>query len=67
MPIYTYRCKDCGAKFELLEGMTSERTELKCKKCNSKKIERTFEAFSVGKGNSSSGPSCATGTCPTCF
>jgi putative FmdB family regulatory protein len=68
MPIYTYICKDCKARFELLVGMTSEKTELKCEKCGSKNIERTFEAFSVGKGGSgSSGPSCPTGTCPTCF
>ncbi len=67
MPIYTYMCKDCKEKFELLVGMTHEKTELKCEKCGSKNIERTFGAFSVGKGNSSAGPSCPTGTCPTCF
>ena len=67
MPIYTYMCKNCNEKFELLVGMTYEKTELKCKQCGSKNIERTFEAFSVGKGNSSAGSSCPTGTCPTCF
>ena len=54
MPIYTYMCKDCKESFELLVGMTSEKTEFKCKKCGSKNIERTFEAFSVGKGGSGS-------------
>lgn len=28
MPIYTYACKDCGEKFDLLIGVTSERVEL---------------------------------------
>jgi len=70
MPVYTYICKDCGEKFDLLIGVTSEETELKCKKCNSRNIDKILSSFSVGNsGNksSSSGPSCPTGTCPTGF
>lgn len=69
MPVYTYICKDCGEKFDLLMGVTSEKPELKCKKCNSENIERLLSAFSVGgsRDESSSGPSCPTGTCPTSF
>ena len=66
MPIYTYICKDCREKFDLLVGVTSEKVELKCKKCNSKNIEKTIGSFSVGSpsGKSgSSGSSCPTGTC----
>ena len=40
MPIYTYVCKDCNEKFDLLVGVMSEKTEIKCKKCNSKNIKR---------------------------
>ena len=69
MPIYTYICKGCGKKFDLLVGVTSEKVELKCKKCGSKNIEKTLGTFIVGNpgDKSSSGPSCPTGTCPTCF
>lgn len=69
MPVYTYICKDCNEKFDLLIGVTSEKSELKCKRCNSKNIERLFSAFSVGgsRDKFSSGPSCPTGTCPTSF
>ncbi|MEA3328360.1 MAG: zinc ribbon domain-containing protein [Candidatus Omnitrophota bacterium] len=71
MPIYSYICKDCKEKFDLLAGVTSEKTELKCKKCGSKNIEKTFASFSVGDSSNSksksSGSSCSTGTCPTCF
>lgn len=66
MPIYIYLCKDCGEKFDLLVGVTSEKVELKCKKCNSSNIERRFSSFSVGTSGgktSSSGPSCPTGVC----
>ncbi|MCK5306821.1 MAG: zinc ribbon domain-containing protein [Candidatus Omnitrophica bacterium] len=62
MPVYTYICEDCGEKFDLLIGMTSEKVELKCSKCGSKKIKKTFSSFSV-KSSSSSGPSCPTGAC----
>jgi len=70
MPIYSYVCKDCGEKFDLLIGITSEKTELKCKKCNSSRIDRALSSFSVGNSggkSGSSGPSCPTGTCPTGF
>ena len=70
MPIYTYTCKDCGEKFDLLIGITSEKTKLKCKKCNSKNIDKILSSFSVGNSGgkfNSSGPSCPTGTCPTGF
>ncbi|MCK4859500.1 MAG: hypothetical protein KAS87_02960 [Candidatus Omnitrophica bacterium] len=67
MPVYSYICKDCGGKFDLLIGITSEKVELKCKKCNSKNIEKTLGAFNMGGSGSkfnSSGSSCPTGTCP---
>jgi len=67
MPIYTYECKDCGEKFDLLVGVTSKKTELKCRKCNSKNIQKTISSFSVGNKTGSSGSSCSTGTCPTCL
>lgn len=66
MPIYTYICKDCGEKFDLLIGMTMEKPELQCKKCGSKNIEKTLGLFSVGGFEGKSGPSgssCPTGTC----
>ena len=65
MPIFTYRCKDCGAKFDLLVGVVAEQEEMKCKKCSSKNIEKTFATFGVGSSSSSSSSSssCPTGTC----
>ena len=66
MPIYTYVCKDCDEKFDLLIGVTSEKAELKCEKCGSKNIEKILSSFSVGNSgskSSSSGPSCPTGMC----
>ena len=63
MPIFTYICKDCGQKFDLLIGVNLEKARLKCIKCDSKNIEKSLSAFSVG--NAGSGDSCSTGSCPT--
>ena len=72
MPVYSYICKDCGSKFDLLVGVVSRDEEKICKKCGSKNIEKLFASFGVnvssGKSDSGlSGPSCPTGTCPTCY
>lgn len=66
MPLYSYVCKKCGNKFDLLIGVTSGKPEIKCKECGSKDVERALEGFSVGKsgGKDCSGPSCSSGNCP---
>jgi putative FmdB family regulatory protein len=70
MPVYTYVCKDCSEKFDLLIGVSSEKPELKCVKCAGRNIKRVLSAFSVGSSGSargSSGSGCPTGICPTGF
>ncbi|MBD3264500.1 MAG: zinc ribbon domain-containing protein [Candidatus Omnitrophica bacterium] len=67
MPLYSYTCKGCGKNFDLLVGVTSEKTELKCQECGSKSIKRIFGSFSLGTSNKdkgSSASSCPAGTCP---
>ena len=64
MPIYSYECKDCGAKFDMLVGVGAGEEELKCKKCKSKNVQKILATFNTGSGNgSSSAPVCPTGTC----
>jgi putative FmdB family regulatory protein len=69
MPIFSYICKDCNNKFDLLEGVTQEKVKKACPKCSSVKIEKTFAAFGVGKSDRS-GPPCgipdAGGSCSSC-
>jgi len=62
MPIYTYVCKDCNEKFDVLVGVTSNESDIKCPKCGSKNINMGFGKFSVGSSDSAGG-SCPTGTC----
>ncbi len=63
MPVYTYECKDCGQKFELLVGVGAGNEEIKCKKCNSKNVQKIPTVFNAGSGRSSSSSGCPTGNC----
>ncbi|TKJ31780.1 MAG: FmdB family transcriptional regulator [Chloroflexi bacterium B3_Chlor] len=45
MPIYEYRCHDCGEKFEKLVRTSSDRTELSCPNCGSKQAEKLMSLF----------------------
>ncbi len=40
MPIYEYRCRDCGAKSSFLVGMTSTPVDIVCERCGSKRLDK---------------------------
>ena len=71
MPIYEYKCKKCGHKFEHLARTLSDVAD-KCPKCGARKPEKQFSTFSASVHESGSAcstgscgtPSCPTGTCP---
>ncbi len=56
MPIYEYKCKDCGSKFEVLVYSNSEKVI--CEKCGSDDPERLMSGFAASGFTSSSGSSC---------
>ena len=45
MPVFEFRCGDCGVKFSALVGMTAERDDLSCPKCSSKNASRLVSRF----------------------
>lgn len=46
MPIYDFRCKDCGKKFTVMVGI-SDRDKVSCPECKSGKVEQLISACSV--------------------
>jgi putative FmdB family regulatory protein len=63
MPIYEYRCKDCGHVTAFLERPGAKKRHA-CEKCGSPRTAKRFSTFAVHAGTSSSGDSsCPTGTC----
>jgi putative FmdB family regulatory protein len=65
MPIFEYKCKQCGHTMEVLQR-GSRSSPGRCERCGGKTLQKLFSTFSTGQGSSSadSGGSCPTGTCP---
>lgn len=60
MPLYLYRCRECGKRFEKLVSI-AERENVKCESCGGG-VERVYEgscAFGKKAGGGCSGKSCA--------
>lgn len=49
MPIYEYRCKECGKRNSLLVLSISNPPPLACKHCRSAKLERVMSRFAAPK------------------
>ncbi len=55
MPIYEYKCKKCGDKFELRLGLFHNNKSVKCPKCGSDDPERVISSFMTDCSSSRSG------------
>jgi putative FmdB family regulatory protein len=55
LPIYEYECLNCGARFELLRGISDSDRSIKCPKCGKEKVRRVFSTFAT-PGSSSCAP-----------
>lgn len=60
MPIFEYRCKECGTQFEALV-LSSKSEEIECEKCGSRNTEKLMSTFS--SAGQSQGSSAASGGC----
>ena len=70
MPIYEYRCQDCGSKFEKLVRRAAEAYEVECPSCGQKHLQQELSTFAAHANSGASKksadlPPCAGGTCPT--
>jgi len=57
MPLYEYRCKNCGEVFDKLRPLSRADGETRCPRCDSQETERqlsTFATSGCGGGGSSS-------------
>ncbi len=57
MPIYEYKCRKCGHKFEKL---VFGEEKIKCPKCQSGMVKKLISAPNIGKNPKSNN------TCSTC-
>jgi len=56
MPLYEYRCEDCGAAYEQLRRMSEADQDLECPECHSKHVERQISSFACA--GTTSGAAC---------
>ncbi len=63
MPIFEYKCQDCGAQFEKI--ITSSSSDVVCGRCASPHVDKLISLFAVARG-SHSAPSLDDGPCRTC-
>ncbi len=51
MPLFEFKCDDCGTQFE---EIVSRDTTVTCPKCGASGVRKMFSAFAVGAGGGSS-------------
>ncbi len=47
MPIFEYRCEDCGAKFEKLVRRTADASAIDCPSCGKNHLKQEFSTFAA--------------------
>ncbi len=62
MPIYEYRCEDCGARFEEFTASARDADRQICRFCRSDRVTRLLSAFAVHTSRVAPEP----GPCSTC-
>lgn len=50
MPMYEYRCKECGKTYEKLRRLQDADRDLECPYCAAKDVERLISAFAMTGG-----------------
>ncbi len=67
MPIFEYRCKQCGHHMEVfVKSCGKELSQVACEKCGCKNTEKVITGFSVGQRKTlpeSGSTCCLSGTC----
>jgi putative FmdB family regulatory protein len=63
VPIYEYRCEQCGSLSEfLVSRMGATPSDLQCAKCGSKKMSKALSTIAVHAP--AGGVPCQSGACP---
>ena len=60
MPVFEYKCNDCGNVSEFLEK-NGKSQKHKCSKCGGSNMKKVLSGFAVGQSKSAPSP------CETCF
>ncbi|HHX64663.1 MAG TPA: zinc ribbon domain-containing protein [Chloroflexi bacterium] len=65
MPIYEYRCEECGATFEKLVRSMSGQVTVECPECHSAQCRKSISLFGTRSSGSSLGASSMASCAPS--
>jgi putative FmdB family regulatory protein len=54
MPIYEYECRKCKERFEVIQRINEDTSDVQCPKCRAHKPKRVLSGFHSTSGKSSS-------------
>lgn len=61
MPLYEYRCRECGHRFEILQRVGERAEGLTCPHCGAPGVEKQFSTFASHDASATRGA--AAGSC----
>jgi len=56
MPLYEYRCRDCGRRFEVLQRVGADRTGVTCPECGGAEVAKLLSTFASASQSGSAMP-----------
>ncbi|MDP9121121.1 MAG: zinc ribbon domain-containing protein, partial [Acidobacteriota bacterium] len=70
MPLYEYRCRGCGDRFEILQRLGGGAAGLSCPHCEGHELDKQFSTFAttgvsvaMEAGADRAAPDCGAGVC----
>lgn len=67
MPIYEYKCSECGHRFEALQRIGADGSDLACPRCGTPRPEKMLSAFASGGSGGSDSFGASSRGCSTGF
>ena len=52
MPLYEYRCSGCGQRFEVLQRVGADATDVVCPACGGREVARQHSTFASAVASS---------------
>jgi putative FmdB family regulatory protein len=66
MPLYEYACRDCGARFEVLQRMGADSTGVTCPKCGGQQVAKQLSTFASTAAGGGSAMPCGAPSASAC-
>ena len=63
MPIYEYRCEQCGARFDKLVPMSQAQAAQRCPSCGAERARKLMSSFAATGTSSTSSAGGASASC----